>query len=255
MAASRPRPFIGINADFTTARQDGRRRSRACRSATWMPLPRPAACPIILPPYTKDVELDPILDRLDGIVFTGGLDLDPRRAGQPTHPAVRADARAPRGQRPPARAGGHRSPHAGAWRSASACRSSTSLCGGRLYLHLPEEQPKALPHYDPTGGRTGTSSCWSRTRASTRSTAAAKCASTAPTTRRSRRSAPKLRVGALSPDGVIEAIERSTRTGSASACSGTPSPTPPRPWTCSSSSASCRRPCWQSRSRLLKMAA
>ena len=44
--------------------------------------------PVVLPPLGKDVDLDAFLDRLDGFVLTGGLDLDPRRHGLPTHPAV-----------------------------------------------------------------------------------------------------------------------------------------------------------------------
>ena len=87
MAAPRTtRPFIGINADLvlpaktTPVARLGIGYADAVTLAGGMPL--------ILPPYAKDVELDALLDRLDGVVFTGGLDLDPRRAGQPTHPAV-----------------------------------------------------------------------------------------------------------------------------------------------------------------------
>ena len=37
---------------------------------------------MLLPPLNKEAELDDLLDRLDGIVLTGGLDIDPRRHGQ-----------------------------------------------------------------------------------------------------------------------------------------------------------------------------
>src|SRR5205085_8643127 len=44
--------------------------------------------PVVVPPLGKDVDPDAFLDRLDGVVLSGGLDLDPRRHGLPTHPAV-----------------------------------------------------------------------------------------------------------------------------------------------------------------------
>ena len=44
--------------------------------------------PILIPPLGKEAELDAILDRVDGMLLTGGLDIDLRRQGQPTFSAV-----------------------------------------------------------------------------------------------------------------------------------------------------------------------
>src|SRR5260370_41294418 len=44
--------------------------------------------PVVIPPLAKESELNAFLDQLDGVVLSGGLDMDPRRHGQPTDPAV-----------------------------------------------------------------------------------------------------------------------------------------------------------------------
>src|SRR4051812_5646680 len=87
MAAQQPRPVIGINADYAPA------------SKTLPPMHRlnlgyadtvfnAGGLPIILPTMTKDWDVDLLLDQVDGMILSGGLDLDPRRAGLPTHPTV-----------------------------------------------------------------------------------------------------------------------------------------------------------------------
>ena len=86
MAAPRTRPFIGINADLVIPAKAAPFARIGVGYAD--AVTQSGGLPVVLPPYSKDLDLDELLDRLDGIVFTGGLDLDPRRAGQPTHPAV-----------------------------------------------------------------------------------------------------------------------------------------------------------------------
>src|SRR4029077_8483527 len=46
--------------------------------------------PVLLPPLRKDnlVDLDPVFNRLAGIILTGGADMDPRRNGQALTAAV-----------------------------------------------------------------------------------------------------------------------------------------------------------------------
>src|SRR6516225_1650739 len=81
--ARQTRPFIGINADFVSA---GKQTSPHLRlHAGYVDaIVTAGGLPVVLPPFGKEVELAPLLDRLDG------LDLDPRRLGLPTHPAVQA---------------------------------------------------------------------------------------------------------------------------------------------------------------------
>ncbi|MEA2009223.1 MAG: gamma-glutamyl-gamma-aminobutyrate hydrolase family protein, partial [Actinomycetota bacterium] len=49
---------------------------------------RAGGIPVILPPIAND-DVTTLVDRLDGIVFTGGGDMDPGRYGEKTHPEVR----------------------------------------------------------------------------------------------------------------------------------------------------------------------
>ena len=148
-ANTRSRPFIGINADFTTIAKSGVSFARLPIGYVDS-IASAGGVPMILPPLTKDMELEPILDRLDGIVLSGGLDLDPRRAGQPTHRSV-----IPMPER--REASDRRLVEAIVDRQIPLLAIGVGMqhlnmvCGGTLFLHLPEEMPKSLPHFDPTG--------------------------------------------------------------------------------------------------------
>lgn len=150
MAQQPPRPLIGINVDFVAA---------AKNSAPYVRLPAgyfdcvyaAGGLPILIPPLGKDKEFDTILSRLDGIVLCGGLDLDPRKQNLPMHSAVvpmpsrREDSdmmllQKIMDRRLPLLAIG------------VGMQQLNVACGGTLYAHLPEDMPKAMPHFDPTGG-------------------------------------------------------------------------------------------------------
>ena len=81
------RPLIGVNADYTPA-------AKSITAHLRLPIGYVDAVvaagglPVVLPPLAKDVDPDALLDRLDGVLLSGGLDLDPRRHGLPTHSAV-----------------------------------------------------------------------------------------------------------------------------------------------------------------------
>jgi putative glutamine amidotransferase len=204
-ANSRPRPFIGVNADYTTAAKSGVSFARLPIGYVDS-IAKAGGIPIILPPMTKEMELDAILDRLDGFVLSGGLDLDPRRAGQPTHRAV-----VPMPER--REASDRRLAEAIVDRQMPllaigvGMQQLNVLCGGTLFLHLPEEQPKSLPHFDPTGSahrhivvvepntRLDEIYGGGELRVNSAHHQAVKTV------------APKMRVSAMSPDGIIEAIE------------------------------------------------
>jgi putative glutamine amidotransferase len=162
--------------------------------------------PIIIPPLTKEADLKPIVDRLDGLILTGGEDLDPKRLGLAPHPAVKVmPARREDSDRLLFKmATERRLPLLGI---SLGMQLINVLSGGTIYLHLPEDLPRALPHKDPLGGshRHGIE--------------------ITPGTRLDeiygdgeirvnsshhqavRRVSPKFRVSAVAPDGVIEAIE------------------------------------------------
>ena len=87
MSANNTRPLIGINTDFYNATKTSSAHARL-NAGYFDAVLQAGGLPILLPPVGKDAEIDALLDRIDGIVLTGGLDMDPRRQGLPTSPAV-----------------------------------------------------------------------------------------------------------------------------------------------------------------------
>jgi putative glutamine amidotransferase len=143
------RPFIGVNADYVPA---SKVTSPHVRLGTGYldHVVAAGGLPVVVPPLGKEIDPDAWLDRLDGFVLTGGLDLDPRRVGSPPHAAVqpmperrevsdRLLVRRLMERRLPLLAIG------------LGMQQLNVACGGTLYLHLPEDLPRALPHRDPTG--------------------------------------------------------------------------------------------------------
>jgi putative glutamine amidotransferase len=147
--AHQTRPFIGINADFVPASKHNPAFLRLHAGYADNVLTA-GGVPLVLPPLGKDGDFDAYLDHLDGFILSGGADLDPRRWAMPTHPAVqpmperrddsdRTLVRRLLARRLPLLAIG------------LGMQQLNVAAGGTLYLHLPEEMPRALPHRDPTG--------------------------------------------------------------------------------------------------------
>ena len=144
------RPAIGINMDLIADPKTNFEQTRldagyidAIYSAGGMPVP--------VPPLGKEAEIDAMLDSVAGVVLTGGLDMDPKRLGQDSHAAVRAMSERRENhdrilvrkiveRRVPVLAIG------------LGMQQLNAALGGSLFLHLPSDCPKALPHYDPSGG-------------------------------------------------------------------------------------------------------
>src|SRR5215210_8902643 len=80
-AKESPRPVIGINTDFFAASKTYAAHARV-NAGYFDAVLASGGLPILLPPLGKEPEIDALLDKLDGIVLTGGLDMDPRRNGQ-----------------------------------------------------------------------------------------------------------------------------------------------------------------------------
>jgi len=148
--AHQTRPFIGVNADFLPASKlhHAHLRLHIGYADT---IYAAGGLPVILPPLGKDKDLDAFLDRLDGFVLSGGLDMDPRRIGSPTHPSVRPmPERRDESDRLLVRRLLERGmPVLGI---GLGMQQMNVARGGTLFLHLPEEMPRAMPHHDPTGG-------------------------------------------------------------------------------------------------------
>lgn len=144
-----PRPCIGVNADLVPA---GKQTVASLRLHLGYldTIVAAGGLPLIVPPLGRDVDPTAYLDEVDGFVLTGGADLDPRKHGLPTHPAVqlmperrdesdRLLVRRLLERRLPILAIG------------LGVQQLNVALGGTLYLHLSEDLPRALPHRDPTG--------------------------------------------------------------------------------------------------------
>jgi putative glutamine amidotransferase len=150
MKAHPTRPIIGITADFVPA---GKLTGACARlSAGYFDAVMAAGgLPVILPPLAREAEIDALLDRLDGVILSGGLDADPKRWGLPTHPAVQpmAERREDNDRILLRKIVRRQVPVLGI---GLGMQQLNLVCKGTLYLHLPEEQPRALPHRDSSGG-------------------------------------------------------------------------------------------------------
>src|SRR4029077_4534743 len=100
--------------------------------------------PILIPPLGKEAEFDAILDRVDGVVLTGGLDMDPRRLGLPTSAAVQpmAERRELSDRILLQQIIERKTPLLAIGLGLQQLNAAT---GGSLFLHLPIDQPKAMP--------------------------------------------------------------------------------------------------------------
>jgi putative glutamine amidotransferase len=203
--AHQTRPFIGVNADYVPATKLHGPYIRL-NVGYLDTIIAAGGLPMIVPPLGKNLDLDAWLDRLDGFVLTGGLDLDPRRLGMPTHSSVqplperrdesdRLLVRRLLERRLPVLAIG------------LGMQQLNIACGGSLYLHLPDELPRAMPHRDPTGAPHRHMVLSEPNTRMEEIYGAGEIRVNSAHHQAVRQVGEGLRVGALSPDGVIEAIE------------------------------------------------
>ncbi|HUT08996.1 MAG TPA: gamma-glutamyl-gamma-aminobutyrate hydrolase family protein [Thermoguttaceae bacterium] len=140
------KPLIGINADYRSARTNSP--AYAFLTAGYFDsLSKAGAIPILIPPLAEEEDLHCLLDRLDGVVLSGGADLDPRRDGFMVHPSQRLlDPRREDSDRMLVRLiARRRVPVFGVGCGMQLLNLSQ---GGNLHLHIPEDLPRALPHLD-----------------------------------------------------------------------------------------------------------
>jgi putative glutamine amidotransferase len=140
------KPFIGLNMDYRAATKDAPAFSFVA-AGYYDAVTEAGGIPILIPPLADDHDLTQILDRVDGMVLVGGADLDPRRDGFLLHPSVKLQA--PRREEFDRRLMQHlaqrRMPVFGI---GAGMQLMNVVLGGNLFLHIPEDLPKALPHRD-----------------------------------------------------------------------------------------------------------
>jgi putative glutamine amidotransferase len=199
------RPVIGISTDYYAATKTYSAHARL-NAGYFDAVVQAGGLPILIPPLGKESELEAILDRVDGLVLSGGLDMDPKRLGLPSSAAVQPMAERRElsdrilvqqiiERKMPVLAIG------------LGMQQVNAAMGGSLFLHLPIDQPKAMPHFDPSGGphrhmillepNTKIDEIYGggELRVNSRHHQAVNTIGS------------KMRVGARAPDGVIEAIE------------------------------------------------
>jgi putative glutamine amidotransferase len=142
------RPLIGLNVDYIPAGRASRPHLRlnvgyaeAVFTAGGMP--------VLMPVLGQESDIAAFLDRLDGFVLTGGLDLDPRKQGLPRHPSVQmmAERREDHDRMLVRQILRRQMPVLGV---GAGMHLLNVLCGGTLYMHLPEDLPRSMPHRDPS---------------------------------------------------------------------------------------------------------
>ncbi len=110
---------------------------------------RAGAIPLILPPLLGAGQHAPLLDVLDGLVLTGGEDVDPAHYGHARHPAIgEVDP-----QRDAFELGMFLEARQRGLPVLAICRGIQLVnvaLGGTLWQDLPSEKPAALLHRAPT---------------------------------------------------------------------------------------------------------
>jgi putative glutamine amidotransferase len=199
------RPLIGINADYR-ATAKGRTPQSYMHSGYYDCLLSAGALPIILPPLTKEPDLAPILDRLDGVYLTGGEDLDPKKMGLAPHPsvAVMSERRETADRLLIKLIQQRRMPVLGV---GLGMQQINVVNGGGIYLHLPEDLPRSIPHRDPQGGVHRHTVVMEPGTRMEEIYGPGEIRVNSYHHQGIRKLAPIFRVGAVAPDGLIEAFE------------------------------------------------
>jgi len=141
------KPLIGINADYRGARQDSPSFSYLS-SGYYDSILKAGGIPVVMPPLADEMDINCVLNSLDGFVLIGGADLDPRRDGFMRHPTVRPlDERRETFDRMLTQIlCDRRMPVFGIGVGMQLLNVSL---GGNLFLHISEDLPDAIPHKDP----------------------------------------------------------------------------------------------------------
>jgi putative glutamine amidotransferase len=203
--AHQTRPFIGINADFFAASKTTTAHARM-NVGYFDAVVAAGGLPLILAPIAKDADVDAVLERLDGFILSGGLDLDPRRSSQPSHSSIQpmAERREESDRVLVRRLLQRRMPLLAV---GVGMHQLNVACGGSLFLHLPEDMPRAMPHRDSSGGPHRHAVLLEPNTRIEEIYGGGEIRVNSGHHQAVRQLGKELRVGAVAPDGVIEAIE------------------------------------------------
>ncbi len=146
--AQESRPLVGLNCDFIPAGKATKPHLRLNQGYAESVLTA-GGLPVLMPMLEKEAEIRQFLERLDGFILTGGLDMDPRRMGLPRHHAVQPmpERREERDRLLVRILLELQLPLLGI---GVGMQQLNVACGGSLFMHLPEDCPRTMPHSDPS---------------------------------------------------------------------------------------------------------
>ena len=199
------RPWVGINADFIPA---GKHTSPHFRlhAGYCDTIHQAGGLPVVWTPLGKEADINAFLDKVDGFVLSGGLDLDPRKQGMQPHAKVQIVA--PRREESDRILIGCLIERQMPFLAIGMGMQLLNVTrGGTLFLHLPEDQPRALPHRDLTGGPHRHAVLVEPGARMEEIYGGGEIRVNSDHHQAVRNLGAGLRIGARSPDGVIEAIE------------------------------------------------
>ena len=146
------RPVIAINCDFFDAGKNHSAHARV-NAGYFDAVLHVGGLPILLPPINKDIEIEAILSRVDGVIMTGGKDMDPRRFGQKAPDTIQpmAERRELSDRILMQRVLERKLPLLAV---GLGMQQLNVMCGGTMYHHLPIDLPKAMAHFSTSFGET-----------------------------------------------------------------------------------------------------
>ena len=144
--AQATRPLIGLNVDFIPASKANRPHLRLNQGYAEAVLAA-GGLPVLMPLLDKEPEIRAFLELLDGFILTGGLDMDPRRQGLAKHHAAQPmpECREERDRHLVRLLLQQQTPVLGI---GVGMHQLNVACGGSLFMHLPEDCPRTMPHSD-----------------------------------------------------------------------------------------------------------
>jgi putative glutamine amidotransferase len=201
-----PRPVIGIAADFL-APKTGLPFARV-NAGYFDAVLAAGGLPVLLPAVKKEnyPELDTYLDMVSGVILVGGLDLDPRKQGQPLTNVIQpmAARREESDRQLLAKVVERKMPVLGI---GVGMQLINLHFGGTLFGHLPTDNPRAMPHFDQAGGTHRHMVNVEPNSTLDEIYGAVELLVNSQHHQAVNQVGKRLRVGAKAPDGVVEAIE------------------------------------------------
>lgn len=140
------KPLIGLNADFRAAARTTPAFAYIAEGY-YRSIINAGGVPVLVPPQVDEESVCRVLDAVEGFLFIGGADLDPRNDGFMLHPSVRPlhPGRENSDRMLMAEIAERRMPVFGI---GTGMQLINVQQGGNLFLNIKDDLPTAVPHFD-----------------------------------------------------------------------------------------------------------